>query len=141
MKEEQIWQRVMAARETPQENGLKFHAMQCVEAIGEYTALQRSPKGKIQHLAGELNRQEQQILQCLRGLQSLQEGTSMQLPKSPARQTPDRRTLIRRYHSTRRAMTESMSRSAENEWGNVFQSIAKLQESQCFLLAQLLGVM
>ena len=140
-QEQAVWQRVMAAKENVQENSLKTHAMQSMEAIREYTALQRKNNGRLHQLASELYKQEQQVLQGLKGLQQLQTGTPMQLPKLPGYSDPDRRCMVRRYHSTRKAATEFMIRSAESEWGCVFLAMAKIQENQCFLLAQVLGMM
>ena len=140
-QEQAVWQRVMAAKENVQENSLKTHAMQSMEAIGEYTAMQRKSSGRLQQLASELSKQEQQVLLALKGLQQLQTGGPMQLPKLPGCSDPNRRCMVRRYHCTRRAATEFMIRSAESEWGCVFLAMAKLQEKQCFLLAQVLGMM
>ena len=47
--------------------------------------------------------------------------------------------LQRCYHRTRRCMTEYLARSAEAEYGVVFERLAKREGEHCEMIAELLG--
>ena len=47
--------------------------------------------------------------------------------------------LQRCYHRTQRCMTEYLARSAEAEYGVVFERLAKREGEHCMMIAELLG--
>ncbi len=47
--------------------------------------------------------------------------------------------LQRCYHRTRRCMTEYLARSAEGEYGVVYQKLADREGQHCALIAEMLG--
>lgn len=138
--EQRVWQRVMGEKRQQEDNSLKTLAMASVEAMGACRHLQRSAVENQRELGRKLYAAEAENLACLKGLHYLQTGSPMKLPKPAPRQL-DTRQLVRLYHSARRRLTEYTARSAEAEWGCIFLAMAKRQEQQCDILAQLLGNM
>ena len=51
------------------------------------------------------------------------------------------KTLERCYHRSRRCMTEYLARSADVEFGVVFEKLAKREGEHCFLITKLLGIL
>jgi len=137
--EKRVWQRVMAEKE-PENTDLKQLAITAQEAMGEYRQLLRSKVESHRELGKKLLSGEQENLACLKGLHHLQMGNPMKLPMISTLPL-DAKRLVRRYHSARRCLQEYTARSAEAEWGCVFQAMARRQERQCEWLAQLLGHM
>jgi len=137
--EQRVWQRVMGEKE-PENTDLRQLAITSQEAVAEYRQLLRSKVESHRDLGKKLLSGEQENLACLKGLHQLQTGNSMKLPILQPKSV-DVKTLVRRYHSARRCMAEYTARSAEAEWGCVFLAMARRQEMQCALLAQLLGHM
>ena len=56
----------------------------------------------------------------------------------PGKEEP-RKALERCYHRTRRCMTEYLARSADGEFGVVFERMAKREGEHCALIAEVLG--
>lgn len=137
--EQRVWQRVMGQKE-PENRELKQLAMEAQQAAAEYRHLLRSKVESQRELGRQLLTAEQENLACLKGLHYLQTGVPMKLPPANGMNW-DAKAMVRRYHLSRRSLAEYMARSAEAEWGCVYQAMAKRQEKQCDRLAQLLGHM
>ena len=137
--EQRVWQRVMAQPQQGVSN-LKTLAIDTQEALGEYRQLLKAKVESIREVGRQLLKAEQENLACLRGLHYLQTGEQMKLPMTGS-MPMDIKRMVRRYHSARRQLMEYTARSAEPEWGCVFQAMAKRQEGQCDRLCQLLGYM
>ena len=137
--EQRVWQRVAVSKE-PENRELKQLAMEAQEAAAEYRHLLRSKIESHRELGRQLLKAEQENLACLKGLYYLQTGSSMKLTMVNVMGW-DVRKMVRRYHLSRRTLSEYMARSAEGEWGCVYMAMAKRQEQQCDRLAQLLGHM
>ena len=56
----------------------------------------------------------------------------------PGKEDP-RRLLERCYHRTRRCTIEYLARSAEGEFGVVFEKLANREKEHCCLIAEVLG--
>ena len=137
--EKRVWQRVMAQPRQEASN-LKTLAIDTQEALGEYRQLLKAKVESIREVGRQLLKVEQENMACLRGLHYLQTGEQMKV--SMGNLFPvDLKRMVRRYHSARRQLMEYTARSAEPEWGCVFQAMAKRQEGQCDRLCQLLGYM
>ena len=139
--EQQVWQRVLGQQEIQQTTGLKALAMEAREAAREYRQLSRVCRGKQQTLARALWEAEEEAMEMLRGLHYLQTGETLRLPEPVGTGAAGKRSLMKRYHETRRRAAEYLSRSGEPEWGQVFRILAKGQEDQCARIAGLLGCM
>ena len=108
--EQQVWQRVKACREDAPRN--------------EFRQLQREAMELTATLAGI-------------GVLSRQHGEQIKLWQ-PGKENPGKQ-LERCYHRTRRCMTEYLARSADNEFGVVFEKLAKREGEHCWILAELIG--
>ena len=137
--EQQIWQRVRANREEGPKNDLRQMQREAMELAAVYRGLLSQLTGKHRELVMKLQRGEQANAAALAGigLLSLQNREQLKLWQ-PGKEEPVK-LLERCYHRTRRCMTEYMARSAEPEFGVVFDRMARREGEHCLLLAQLLG--
>ena len=90
-------------------------------------------------LAAKLYRGEKANVSILAGIGILarQGGESLNLWQ-PGKESVSRQ-LQRCYHRSLRCMTEYLARSAEAEYGVVFERMAKREGEHCEMIAQLLG--
>jgi len=137
--EQRVWQRVMGDK-PPQDSAMKALAMEALEAANQYRQLQKSRVESHRELGKKLFAAEWENLCCLKGLHRMQTGAVLKLPAVTVL-PPDGKQLVRRYHCACRTLAEYTARSAEPEWGSVFQAMARRQEQQCDRLCQLLGHM
>ena len=137
--EKRVWQRVMQQTQ-PENTALKSLAIESQEAMTEYRQLLKAKVESVREVGRQLLKAEQENMACLRGLHYLQTGEQMKV--SMGNLFPvDLKRMVRRYHRARRQLMEYTARSAEPEWGCVFQAMAKRQEGQCDRLCQLVGYM
>ena len=71
------------------------------------------------------------------GILSRQDGEQLKLWQ-PGNEDP-KKLLQRCYHRSRRCMTEYLARSADGEFGVVFDAMAKREGAHCVLIAEILG--
>lgn len=71
------------------------------------------------------------------GVLSRQGGEQLKLWQ-PGNEDP-KKQLQRCYHRSRRCMTEYLARSADGEFGVVFDAMAKREGAHCVLIAEILG--
>ena len=135
--EEQVWHRVWQRQEPPREEIRLL--VTASELAGIYRLLSGSFTGPLREKVKQLYEGELANAACLRGIGILS-GQPEETVKlwSPARENPQR-LLMACYHRTRRCMVEYMSRSAQAEYGCVYQALADREKMHCTLLAQLLG--
>ena len=90
-------------------------------------------------LAAKLYRGEKANVSILAGIGILsrQGGETLKVWQ-PGKETVSKQ-LQRCYHRSLRCMTEYLARSAEPEYGVVFERMAKREGEHCELIAQLLG--
>jgi hypothetical protein len=110
-----------------------------MELAAIYLSLASNMTGRQQEQAMRLYRGERENAAALGGVAILsrQGGETLKLWQ-PEKEDP-RKLLERCYHRTRRCMTEFLARSAEGEYGVVFEKLARREAEHCFLIAQLLG--
>ena len=137
--EQQVWQRVRANREEPSQNDLRQLRAEAMELAAVYRGLSAGLSGHLRELALTLYRGETANVSALAGIGVLsrQGGENMKLWQ-PKKEAP-MKLLERCYHKTRRCVTEYLARSAEGEFGIVFEKMAKREQEHCCLIAQLLG--
>lgn len=137
-KEAQIWQRVFSQ---PEFRGSAVHPLllSSMEATAAYRQLANVLTGTQKELAKRLLQEEQATFDTLRGLSRLA-GKGWEEAKSlPAPKAQTGRLLETCYHRAKKAAAEYTARSAEPEFGLVFQRLAKRQGEHCALIARLLG--
>ena len=140
-KEQQVWQRVRASREEAPKNDLRQLQREAMELAAIYRGLSQLFSGTAREQLLRLHMGEKANGAALAGIGILsrQGGESLKLWQ-PGKEEP-KRLLERCYHRTRRCMTEYLARSAEGEFGAVFEKLARREGDHCLMLAQLLGGM
>ena len=124
-KEQQVWQRVRASREESPKNDLRQLQREAMELAAVYRGLSRLFSGTAREQLLRLHMGEKSNGAALAGIGILsrQGGESLKLWQ-PGKEEP-KRLLERCYHRTRRCMTEYLARSAEGEFGVVFEKLAR----------------
>ena len=139
MKEQQVWQRVFASREEGAKQDLQQLQREAMELASVYRAVSSRLTGKQQELAKRLYAGERANGAALEGIGILSRQSGEQLKLWQPGKEETQKLLERCYHRTRRCMVEYMSRSAQAEYGCVYQALADREKMHCTLLAQLLG--
>ena len=95
--------------------------------------------GRSQELMKQLYTGERANAQALAGIGILSRSSGEVLKGwQPGKEDPGKQ-LLRCYHRTRRCMTEYLARSAEAEYGVVYQKLADREGHHCTLIAEVLG--
>ena len=137
--EQQVWQRVRSAAQEPPRNDLRQLQREAMELAASYRGLVSQLTGRQQEQARRLYLGEKANGQTLAGIGALsrQQGEALKLWQ-PGKE-PARKVLEKSYHRTRRCMTEYLARSADGEFGVVFQKLADREGEHCGLIVELLG--
>ena len=137
--EEQVWQRVRASRETAPRNDLRQLQREAMELAAVYRNLASRLTGMQKELANRLHAGEKANAAALAGIGRLARANPESIKLwQPGKEDPGK-ALEQCYHRSRRCMTEYLARSAEGEWGVVFEGLARREGTQCCLIAELLG--
>lgn len=139
--EQQVWQRVQSQREKAPRNDLRQLQREAMELAAVYRGISGQLTGKNREAALQLYGGEKANAAALAGIGILShQGEEAVKVWQPGKEEP-KKALERCYHRTRRCMTEYLSRSAEAEFGVVFEKLAKRAGEHCGILAELLGRM
>ena len=137
--EQQVWRRVQSCRETLPQNDLRQLQREAMELATVYRGLSGQLAGRQRERIMKLYLGEKSNGAALAGIgRLLRQGEEALKVWQPGREDPIR-ILERCYHRTRRCMTEYAARSAEGEFGVVFEKLARREGDHCALLAELLG--
>ena len=137
--EHQVWQRVRSNREEAGKNDLWQLQREAMELAAIYRSLSAQMAGKLQEQMKRLYAGERANAAALAGIGKLSRQGSENLKLwQPGKEEPSR-LLERCYHRTRRCMTEYVARSADGEFGTVFERMAKREGEHCALIAEVLG--
>ena len=137
--EQQVWQRVQANREEATRNDLQQLQREAMELAAIYRNLSSRMTGRSQELMKQLYTGERANAQALAGIGILSRSSGEVLKGwQPGKEDPGKQ-LLRCYHRTRRCMTEYLARSAEAEYGVVYQKLADREGHHCTLIAEVLG--
>ena len=139
--EREVWQRVRGCKEEIPKQDLRQMQREAMELAAIYRGLSQLFSGTAREQLLRLHMGEKANGAALAGIGILsrQGGESLKLWQ-PGKEEP-KRLLERCYHRTRRCMTEYLARSAEGEFGVVFEKLARREGDHCLMLAQLLGGM
>lgn len=137
--EQQVWQRVHASREEAPRNDLRQLQREAMELAAVYRSLSSRLTGKQQEQAKRLYAGEKANAAALAGVCVLSRngGETIKI-WHPGNEEP-KKVLERCYHRSRRCMAEYLSRSAEGEFGIVFEKMAKREGEHCAVIAEVLG--
>lgn len=138
-EEQQIWQRVRANREESVKYDLRQLRREAMELAAVYRGLLSRLTGRQREQAARLHQGEQANAAALAGIGILSHQNREQLKIWQLGKEEPQKLLERCYHRTRRCMMEYMARSAESEFGVVFEKLAKREGEQCSIIAELLG--
>lgn len=139
--EQEVWQRVQASRETVPRNDLRQLQREAMELAAIYRGLSAQLSGNAREQVMGLYRGEKANASALAGVRRLSgQGAETLKLWRPGREELGK-TLERCYHRSRRCMTEYLARSAQGEFGVVFEKMAGREKEHCVLIAQLLGGM
>lgn len=137
--EQQVWQRVFARPEEPIREDLRTLLLGAMELAAIYRNLAGTLTGKAREQVKQLYEGEAANLACLKGIARLSgRGEEVLKVWNPTKE-PAAKALEKCYHKTRRAMIEYASRSADSEFGTVFQKLADREGKHCAVIAELLG--
>ena len=137
--EQQVWQRVMSGQEPARGNDLRQLQREAMELAAIYRRLVSQLAGAPQELAKRLYAGEKANAAALTGIGVLSRQGGEQLKLWQPGKEDAAKQLERCYHRTRRCMTEYLARSADGEFGVVFEKLAKRAGEHCALLAEILG--
>ncbi len=137
--EQQVWKRVKACREEVPQNDLRQLQREAMELAAIYRSLSAQLAGKQRELVAKLHCGEKANAAALAGIGILSHQNAERVKLwQPGKEDP-KKLLERCYHRTRRCMTEYLARSADGEFGVVFEKMAKQAGEHCGLIAELLG--
>lgn len=133
-----VWQRVRPAQ-VPVTEDLQPLAATALNAALGYGELARQLTGIQKELALQLREQMLVTVRCLKGIHRMAGGRPMQLGGStPVLQTAE--ALLRKnYGQGLKALHAFESRSADGEYGAVFEALAVRQREHLRKLAELMG--
>lgn len=138
--QKQVWQRVFARPVEAQGDDLRRLLMAAMEQAAGYRSLAAVLTGRRKERAKALYEGQMATISCLKGIGILSgKGEEVLKIWDPAKE-PVRKVLEKSYHRSRRAMIEYTSRSADAEFGAVFQRLAEREGKHCALIAELLGM-
>ena len=137
--EQEVWQRVQANREAVPVNDLGQLQREAMELAAAYRNLSTQLTGTPKESVMKLHRGEKANAMTLAGLEILSRDRGEALKLWQPKKEDPRKLLQRCYHRTRRCMTEYLARSAEAEYGVVFEKLAKREAEHCALIPEILG--
>ena len=137
--EQAIWERVTQRAEASRGEDLRTLLLACMELTGAYRHLAGQFSGKARERIQQLREGEVTNLACLKGIAILsgQGGELLKIWNPTGK--PGTKLLEKCYHRTRRSMIEYMARTADGEYGTVFQKMADREAQHCAWLAELIG--
>ena len=137
--EQQVWQRVQANRGEQPRNDLRQLQREAMELAAIYRSLSSQLTGSPKEFVQKLYRGEKSNVLTLAGLEILSLGGGEALKLWQPKKEDPKKLLQRCYHRTRRCMTEYTARSAEAEYGVIYQKLADREALHCIWIAELLG--
>ncbi len=135
-----IWQRVHQTQPNVIENLQPMVAIM-QENAAVYSHLARQLQGRGRELAMHLHEQQLAAVRCLKGVHRLVAGSVLQVGSSGATMESSEAALRKAYGQTLKTVTFCESRSADREYGAVFEALGVRQREQCRLLAELMGLL
>lgn len=140
-KSRDVWQRVLNPQPAVLKDGLRGLRRESAALAAAYRQLSGSLTGKAGEKAGQLYREETAVSACLRGLEVLRGEDTGKLKYPQPGKEPPLRLLRGCYHRTRNCMAEYTARTVDPETGAVFRALADRAQSQCALIAELIGML
>ena len=135
-----IWQRVRPVQ-TPATDGLQMLTASLLESISVYTALLRRLQGMQRETAMQLREQQIQAVRCLKGIYRMATGNVMQIAGIAATVETTEAALRKNYGRSLKALTFYESRSADGEYGAVFEAMAVREREHSRKITEWMGML
>lgn len=135
-----IWQRTRPVQASVTE-GLQPLAAAALATASVYGSLVRQLQGTQRELAVQLREQQLGTVRCLKGIYRMATGNPMQVGSStPAVETAEA-ALRKNYGRSLKSLSAYESRSADSEYGAVFEALAVREREHCRKLTELMGML
>ena len=128
-----------ASRDDVPQNDLRQLQREAMELAAIYRSLLPQLTVRKRELVLKLHAGEKVNVAVLAGIGILSRQQGEQIKLWQPGKDDALKQLERCYHRTRRCMTEYLARSADNEFGVVFEKLAKREGEHCWILAELIG--
>ena len=128
-----------ASRDNVPQNDLRQLQREAMELAAVYRNFLPQLTGRERELVLKLQSGERANAAALAGIGILSRQHDEQIKLWQPGKDDALKQLERCYHRTRRCMTEYLARSADNEFGVVFEKLAKREGEHCGILAELIG--
>ena len=128
-----------ACREETPRNDLRQLQREAMELAAIYRSLLPQLTGRKRELILKLQSDERANAAALAGIGIFSRQHGEQIKLWHPGKDDALKQLERCYHRTRRCMMEYLARSADNEYGVVFEKLAKREGECCVAIAELIG--
>lgn len=133
-----VWQRV-GAQPAPDAAGLEGLIATEWTAASTYLHLSRKLQGHYAEVLRRLFQEEQAHANCLKGIYALITGETPKVA-SPVPQTDTPELTLRRcYGQEMRSLAAYEARSADPQYGAVYQKLAQQEREHCWIVLELIG--
>lgn len=137
-RELQVWQRVSAGLR-PEAEDIRPLLLNGMESVAVFRHLMGVLQGKPRQQGKALVRMAQGTLDCLKGIQIMSGHSAGNLRIPPVPKELPVRLLEKSYHRARRQAAEYTARTADPEWGILWQCLADRERESALLMAQMIG--
>ena len=135
-----VWNRVRPIQQ-PVTEGLQALAAAALASAAVYGSLAQQIQGTQREMAKQLREQQLMTVRCLKGVHRMAGGTPMQLGSSiPVIQTAEA-ALRKNYGQSLKALRAFESRSADEEYGAVFEALAMREREHLRRITELMGLL
>ena len=128
-----------ASRDDVPQNDLRQLQREAMELAAIYRSFLPQLSGRKREFVLKLQSGERANAAALAGIGVLSRQHGEQIKLWQPGKDDALKQLERCYHRTRRCMTEYLARSADGEFGVVFEKLAKREGEHCWILAELIG--
>lgn len=127
--------------ETPVTDGLQALAAAALRAVTVYAGIARQLQGAQKELAIQLWQQQLETLHVLQGIYRLATGMHMNLKNEEMLLENIEPALRKNYTRCLKALAAYENRSADREFGTIFEALADREREHGRKIAELMGVM
>lgn len=135
-----VWSRVRQSQ-LPVTEGLQAMAAAAMTAAAMYSSLAKQLQGTQRELALQLREQQIAVVRCLKGVYRMASGETMQISCGAAELQTMEAALRKLYGQSLRALHAFETRSADGEYGAVFEALAMREREYLRKNAELMGLL
>ena len=135
-----VWSRVRPTQQ-PVTEGLQALAAVAMTAVAVYAALAKQLGGPQRELALQLREQQLAVARCLKGIRRMAGASPMQIEGAALPIQTAEAALRKNYGQGLKALRAFESRSADEEYGAVFEALAVRQREHLRKITELMGLL